>query len=196
MTTAAAAGNISRVLLLGPPGAGKGTQAKRLAKKLAVPQISTGEMLRAAVAEGSAVGKRAQAAMDEGVLVSDELVLEIIGERLQAEDAQRGFIFDGFPRTAPQAEALDALLAERGAELQRALAIEVSEQELVARILKRAQTEARGDDNEGAIRIRMREYRSKTEPLAAYYRRQGKLAAIDGQAPPEVVAGRIAEALQ
>jgi adenylate kinase len=184
-----------RLLLLGPPGAGKGTQAQRLAVDLGIPQISTGDMLRAAVAAGTSVGREAKSYMDAGKLVPDEVVVGVAEERLRQPDARDGFILDGFPRTVAQAEALDALLDRLGAKLERCVSLEVAEDELVARLLRRAEIEGRSDDNEDAIRTRMREYRSKTEPLIGYYRSKGVLVTVPGVGGVEEIAQRIQEAL-
>ncbi len=185
-----------RLLLLGPPGAGKGTQAERLVESLGIPQISTGDMLRAAVAEGSEVGRRAKEIMDRGELVSDEIVVGVARERLAQKDASEGFILDGFPRTTAQAEALDAILADMGLTLQRCVALVVDEEAVVERLLKRAQLEGRSDDNEETIRNRMRVYREQTEPLVAYYRERGSLREVDGMGSVDQVAKRIREALE
>jgi adenylate kinase len=184
-----------RLLLLGPPGAGKGTQAQLLVERRGIPQISTGDMLRAAVAAGTAVGKEAKAFMDAGKLVTDEVVIGVARDRLDEPDARDGFILDGFPRTVAQAEALDVLLGEMGVALERCVAITVPEDELVRRLLERAAIEGRSDDNEEAIRIRMGEYREKTEPLLAYYRLKGVLAEVDGLGPVERIASRVEKAL-
>jgi adenylate kinase len=184
-----------RLLLLGPPGVGKGTQAERLVRKLGIPQISTGDMLRAAVAAGTEVGKRAQAVMERGDLVSDEIVISVAEERLTRDDARQGFILDGFPRTAAQAEALDALLARLGTPLERCVALVAHEAELVARLLKRAELEGRSDDNEEAIRKRMRVYREQTEPLVTYYRERGLVRDVPAVGSIDEVEKRIEEAL-
>ena len=185
-----------RLLLLGPPGAGKGTQAQRLVDELQIPQISTGDMLRAAVAAGTEVGRQAKAFMDAGKLVTDDIVIGVARERLEQPDAQGGFILDGFPRTVAQAEALDALLPSIGASLEACVSMKVDEEELVGRLLKRAETEGRSDDNEAAIRVRMEEYRSKTEPLIDYYRGSGVLVEVDGMGSVDAVAKRIEEAIE
>jgi adenylate kinase len=185
-----------RLLLLGPPGAGKGTQAKRLIESLGIPQVSTGDMLRAAVAAGTPVGREARAWMDAGKLVPDEVVIGVAEERLSQPDAREGFILDGFPRTVAQARALDELLERMGAKLERCVALRVDEDELVQRLLKRAELEGRSDDNEEAIRTRMAEYRAKTEPLIAYYRDRGVLAEVDGLGAVNEVADRIREAIR
>ena len=185
----------TRLLFLGPPGAGKGTQAERLVERLGIPQISTGDMLRAAVAAGTEVGKQAKAVMERGDLVSDEIVIAVAKERLAEPDAQKGFILDGFPRTKAQAEALDALLAELGTPLDCCLALVADEEELVARLLKRAEIEGRSDDNEEAIRNRMVVYREQTAPLIEHYRGSGLLREVDGLGSMDEVSARIQEAL-
>jgi adenylate kinase len=184
-----------RLLLLGPPGAGKGTQAQLLVERLGVPLVGTGDMLRAAVAAGSEVGRKAKGYMDAGQLVPDAVVIGVAEERLGRPDAKKGFILDGFPRTAGQAEALDRMLPKLGCELERCVALTVDEGELVKRLLRRAELEGRSDDNETSIRTRMREYRDKTEPLIAYYRKRGVLREVDGLGEIEEVARRIAQAL-
>jgi adenylate kinase len=184
-----------RLLLLGAPGAGKGTQAARLVDKLGVPQISTGDMLRAAVAAGTEVGRQAQAVMERGDLVSDELVIQVARERLAQDDARRGFVLDGFPRTVAQAEALDGILAESGVRLERCVALVVDEDAVVKRLLKRAEIEGRSDDNEETIRNRMQVYREQTAPLLAHYRERGVLVEVDGMGTVEAVAEAIQEAI-
>ncbi|MCP3984164.1 MAG: adenylate kinase [bacterium] len=184
-----------RLLLLGPPGAGKGTQAIRLANQLGIPQISTGDMLRAAVAAGSEIGKTAQAHMDAGELVPDHVVIGVAEERLGQSDATDGFILDGFPRTRAQAEALDGLLPKLGCKLECCIALTVDPEELVARLLKRAEIEGRADDNEKAIRTRMAVYEEKTEPLIDHYRAKSILALVDGLGEVDEVAVRITAAL-
>ena len=184
-----------RLLLLGPPGAGKGTQAQRLVEQLGIPQVSTGDMLRSAVAEGTEIGKQAKAVMDRGELVSDEIVIGLARERLSREDAREGFILDGFPRTVAQAEALDAMLDELGQKFERCVALVCGEDALVKRLLKRAEIEGRADDNEETIRNRMQVYRDQTEPVVAYYRKRGLLVEVDGMADIETVAAAIQEAL-
>lgn len=184
-----------RVLLLGAPGAGKGTQAARLVERLGVPQVSTGDMFREAVAAGSELGTSLKRTMERGELVSDDVVLAVAKERLSKDDVRRGFVLDGFPRTVGQAEALDELLSEMGTELERCLALVVDEDAVVERLLKRAEIEGRSDDNEATIRNRMRVYREQTEPLISYYRESGVLAEVDGMGSMDQVAKAIEEAL-
>lgn len=184
-----------RLLLLGPPGAGKGTQAQRIVERLRLPQISTGDMLRAAVAAGTEVGREAKSFMDAGKLVPDAVVIGVAKDRLAEDDAKTGFILDGFPRTVAQAKALDALLPELGVTLERCIAINVDAEQLVERLLKRAEIEGRSDDNEESIRVRMKEYGEKTAPLVAYYQQRGILKEIDGSGSPQEVAARVEAAL-
>ncbi len=185
----------TRIVLLGAPGAGKGTQAVLLAKRLGVPHVSTGDMLRAAVAAGTPVGRQAKAVMDAGALVGDEIVIAIARDRLSQADCEKGFILDGFPRTDGQAQALDAMLAELGTPLDCCLAITVDADEVVTRLLKRAEIEGRTDDNEETIRERMRVYAEKTAPLLDHYRDQGLLVEVSGMGSVEEVAQRLEEAL-
>jgi adenylate kinase len=191
-----------RLILLGPPGAGKGTQAQRLICKYGIVQLSTGDMLRAAVAAGTPVGKRAKAIMDRGELVPDEVVVAIIADRIDQPDAKNGFILDGFPRTVPQAEALDRLLAERSLKLDAVIELKVVEDILLKRIEKRvAEMTARGekvraDDNPEVLKGRLTAYRAQTAPLSFYYASKGLLRAVDGMAPIEKVTGAINALLQ
>jgi len=184
-----------RLLLLGPPGAGKGTQALRLVQRLGIPQISTGDMLRAAVATGSEVGRKAKSYMEAGKLVPDEVVIGVAEQRLARPDAKQGFILDGFPRTVAQAEALDRMLPKLGVALERCVALAVDEEQLVERLLRRAEIEGRSDDNESAIRERMHEYEQKTKPLIEYYRGRGVLREVEGVGTLDEVARRIEQAL-
>ncbi|MAG32070.1 MAG: adenylate kinase [Deltaproteobacteria bacterium] len=184
-----------RIVLLGPPGAGKGTQATTLIDRLGIPHISTGDMLRAAVSAGTPTGLKAKAVMDAGELVSDEIVIGIAGERLSEEDAKKGFLLDGFPRTIAQAEALEGLLGELTVDLDCCLALTVNNEAIVDRLLKRAEIEGRADDNEETIRERMREYDSKTAPLLDFYQGRGKLIQVSGMGTIEEVAERIRQAL-
>lgn len=182
-----------RLILLGPPGAGKGTQAQRLVAKHRIVQLSTGDMLRAAVAAATPVGLRAKSIMDRGELVPDEVVVAIIADRIDQPDAKRGFVLDGFPRTVPQAEALDRLLAERGLALDGVIELKVDEGILIKRIETRvAEMTARGeklraDDNPDVLRGRLVAYRAQTAPLTDYYARKGMLKSVDGMAPIDTV---------
>ena len=185
-----------RLLLLGPPGAGKGTQAVRLVEKYGIPQVSTGEMLRDAVVAGSDVGRQAQGFMDRGDLVPDAVVIAVAEERLTQDDAASGFVLDGFPRTDAQAEALDHLLARLGSQLEKCVALVVDEEAVVQRLLKRREIEGRRDDTEESIRTRMRVYHEQTAPLIAYYRGRGILAEVDGMDTMDEVEKRIEEALE
>ena len=186
-----------KLILLGPPGAGKGTQAARLVEKFSIPQLSTGDMLRAAVKAGTPVGLKAKAVMDAGGLVSDEIVVGIIADRIEEPDAKNGFILDGFPRTVAQAQALDALLAKKDMRLDAIIELKVDENALLARIEKRAaETVAAGgtvraDDNPDAFKVRLTAYREQTAPVSAYYASKGVLKTVDGMAPIEAVTKAI-----
>jgi adenylate kinase len=175
-----------RLILLGPPGAGKGTQATRLTEKFRIPQLSTGDMLRAAVSAGTPVGLRAKAVMESGALVSDEIVVGIIADRIEAPDAQNGFIMDGFPRTVAQAEALDAMLAARGLKLDAAVELVVDAPQLVGRIAQRAADAlaagqpVRKDDNPEVFKTRLDAYFRDTAAVTPYYRAKGLLREVDG----------------
>jgi adenylate kinase len=211
------------LILLGPPGAGKGTQASRLVECRGMVQLSTGDMLRAAVAAGTEVGRKAQAVMAAGELVSDEIVDAILSARLDEPDIDRGFILDGYPRTAVQAASLDRLLAEKDLRLDRVIELVVDEDALVDRIAGRftcavcntpyhdryklparpgicdvcgsTEFKRRADDNEEAVRTRMAEYRAKTQPILPHYEAQGIVRRVDGMAPVEAVSGAIADIL-
>ena len=191
-----------RLILLGPPGAGKGTQSARLAAGFGIPQLSTGEMLRAAVAARTPLGTEAQAIMSEGKLVSDEIVIGLIGDRIEQPDAAKGFILDGFPRTVAQAEALSALLRRRDMGLDAVLDLRVDEAALVRRMEQRvAQTLAAGgqvrdDDNVDAFAKRLATYREKTAPVAEYYRSIGELHTVDGMAGIDEVSTSIDQLLK
>jgi len=191
-----------RLIFLGPPGAGKGTQAKRLTDKYGIPQLSTGDMLRAAVTAGTDIGKRAKAVMDAGGLVSDDIVNQIVSERIEQADCANGFILDGYPRTVPQAKALSENLQQKNIQLDAVIELKVDEEALVRRIENRvAETIAAGgtvrsDDNPEAFRKRLSEYREKTAPLSEYYREQGELVVLDGMADVDAVTAAIAGALE
>jgi adenylate kinase len=186
-----------RLVLLGPPGAGKGTQSQRLVEKHGIVQLSTGDMLRAAIKAGTPTGRRAEAIMARGELVPDDVVVGIVADRLDQPDAKRGFVLDGFPRTVKQAEALDALLAERGLKLDGVVELKVDEGILLGRIEKRlAEMQARGetaraDDNPEVFRIRLGAYREQTAPLIDYYRAKAQLKSVDGMVGIEAVTGAI-----
>jgi adenylate kinase len=191
-----------RIILLGPPGAGKGTQAQRLVSKYGIVHLSTGDMLRAAAAAGTPLGLRAKSLMDRGQLVPDEVVVDIVADRIGQPDAAAGVILDGFPRTVPQAEALDRLLAERGSGLDAVIELKVDENILLKRIETRiAHMSARGealraDDNPEVLKGRLEAYRAQTAPLVDYYARRGFLRSVDGMAPVEAVAAAIDRALR
>lgn len=211
------------IILLGPPGAGKGTQARILMDERGLIQLSTGDMLRAAVKAGTEIGRKAKAIMEAGKLVPDDVVIGVVSERLDQPDVARGVIFDGFPRTVAQAEALDRLLAEKGMKLDAVVLMEVDDEELVRRIsgrftcagcgegyhddYKRPEKDGvcdkcgatefvrRPDDNAETVRARLEAYRAETQPLVEYYRAQGKLKTVDGMAGIDEVAEAIGEAL-
>lgn len=212
-----------RLILLGPPGAGKGTQAKMLTEKYGVPQISTGDILRAAVAAGTPLGKEAKTHMDRGALVPDDVVIGIVRDRLAEPDCQRGYLLDGFPRTVAQAEALTRMLKELGAPLPIVVSLEVPEEELVRRLAGRRVCQACGesfhvefhpprvagrcdkcngnlvqreDDREETIRRRLQVYREQTEPLIGYYRSQGLLKTVNGLGETGEVFARISRVLE
>lgn len=186
-----------KLILLGPPGAGKGTQAEALARRRGLVQLSTGDMLRAAVKAGTEIGRKAESIMKSGGLVSDDIVIGIISERVAEPDCAGGFILDGFPRTLKQAAALDKLLASKGAGLDLVIELKVDDEALAARIEKRASDTIaaggtpRSDDNAEALKTRLLAYYRETSPLIGYYFAQGKLHSIDGMAPIEEVACQI-----
>ncbi len=189
------AGKPVHVVLLGPPGSGKGTQAKLLAERLRIPAISTGEMLRAAVREGTPLGRRVKAVMEAGDLVSDDLMIALIRERIAAPDARAGFVLDGFPRTVDQAAALDRLLSGNEKEISAVLNLSVPETALIDRLAGRSGQENRADDRRETVLERLRVYHEKTEPLVEFYRRRGSLTDVDGMGGIAEVADRIGGAL-
>ena len=184
-----------RLVLLGPPGSGKGTQAALLKERLGVAHISTGELLRAAVAAQTELGKIAKATMDAGELVSDELVLQLLEDRLNQADVAKGYILDGYPRNTAQAEALDELLTRLHQRIDHALALIVDEEQIVQRLAQRASEQGRSDDSEEVVRHRLRVYEEQTAPVASYYDNQGLLTKIDGMGSVEAINQRLQEAL-
>ncbi len=213
-----------RLVLLGPPGAGKGTQAQWLKERYGIPQLSTGDMLREAVARGTEVGRQAKAVMERGELVSDAIINAIVAERIDQPDCAEGFVLDGFPRTIAQAEALDSMLAARGQKLDAVIEIRVEVEALVERIagrfacakcgagyhdrFKRPKVEGvcdvcgsteftrRKDDNAGAVRTRLQAYEAQTAPLLPYYRERGLLRTVDGMLPIAEVTAAIGRVLE
>jgi len=210
------------IILLGPPGAGKGTQAKRLIDKYGIPQISTGDMLRAALKEGTPLGLEAKKYMDKGALVPDTVVIGLVKERIQQKDCAKGYMLDGFPRNVSQAEALDKMLTDLGQKIDDVVCIEVPNDELVARLTGRrtcrdcgagyhvmfdppkkegvcdkcgGELYQRDDDNETTVKSRLEVYADQTEPLIDYYDKQGKLRRINGVGDMEVIFGRITSVL-
>jgi adenylate kinase len=190
-----------RLILLGPPGAGKGTQAQRLVQRHAIVQLSTGDMLRAAVKAKTPVGRKAEAIMARGELVPDDVVVAIVSERIDQPDARKGFILDGFPRTVAQAEALERLLADKRLRLEGVVELQVDEGALLERLATRvAEMRARGepvrpDDNAEALKTRLDVYRTQTAPLIAFYGKKGLLKSVDGMAPIDTVTAAIDRAL-
>jgi len=190
-----------RIVLLGPPGAGKGTQAKALVSKYGIVQLSTGDMLRAAVAAGTPIGLKAKGLMERGALVPDDIVVGIVAERIDQPDARNGFILDGFPRTVAQADALDRMLAKRGQRLDAVVQLEVDPDILIRRIesrideMKRRGEPLRADDNAEVLKQRLTAYHAQTAPLVVYYRDKGSLRAVDGMASIGDVEAAIGRAL-
>lgn len=208
-----------KIILLGPPGAGKGTQAKRIQDKYGMVQLSTGDMLRAEVASGSELGKQAKSIMESGGLVSDGLIISMISSRIDQPDCQKGFILDGFPRTVPQAEALDKMLEEKGYKLDNVIELKVNDDAMVERICGRytcskcgkgyhdtfekpakdgvcdkcggTDFTRRADDNEATVRSRLDAYHKQTAPIADYYGKKGVLKVTDGMAPIDEVTGQL-----
>jgi adenylate kinase len=184
------------ILLLGPQGSGKGTQAKRIADEYGIPHIATGDMLRTAIAESTETGKKIEPIYNRGDLVPDDLMIDLIRERLQQDDAKDGFVLDGFPRNYAQAEALDQMLKEIGRELDVVFALQVSDEVSRERLLERARLESRRDDTPEAIDNRLRIYHEQTEPLVEYYRTRGHVVPIHGDRPIENVFAEIQNALE
>jgi len=186
-----------RLILLGPPGVGKGTQAKLLVEALGIPQLSTGDILRSAIANKTPMGLAAKEIMDRGDLVSDEVVNGIVSERMDQPDCAKGFILDGFPRTTPQADALGAMLVQKGLALDAVVELTADANTLVARVANRAKETggARADDTAEVIRKRLDVYTELTEPLVSYYRGKGLLRTVDGMAPVEEVTAAIRQVL-
>lgn len=180
-----------RLILFGPPGAGKGTQAAKITEKYKTAHISTGDMLRAAVKEGTELGELAKSFMDKGELVPDEVIIGIIRDRIKNPDAQEGFMFDGFPRTVGQAKALSEMLDNEGVSIDAVISIEVNDNEITKRILERAKIEGRKDDTEEVVKNRLKVYRDQTEPLKSYYESSGVMREIDGMGTVDEVFERI-----
>jgi adenylate kinase len=183
------------LILFGPPGSGKGTQAKFLVEKRGMIQLSTGDMLRAAIAAGSDLGKRVAPIMASGGLVTDEIVIALIEERMDEAEQHGGAIFDGFPRTVAQAEALDKMLAGRGRSIDRVVRLLVDEAALLARISKRFEVDGRPDDNPESFKVRLAAYNAQTAPLLPYYEAQRKIVEVDGMRPIAEVESAIAQAI-
>ena len=183
------------LILFGPPAAGKGTQAKRLVDRRGMIQLSTGDMLRAAIASGSELGQRVAGIMQRGELVSDDIVVELIEQRLPEADAAGGAIFDGFPRTLAQAQALDIMLERRGGRIDKVIRLKVDDQALMQRIAGRFAESGRPDDNPDSFKVRLAAYNEQTAPLLPYYRQQGKLTEVDGMGSIDEVAAAIDKAL-
>lgn len=187
-----------RLILLGPPGAGKGTQAQRLMDRHKIVQLSTGDMLRAAVAAKTPVGLKAKEIMERGDLVPDDVVVKIVSDRVDMADAKNGFILDGFPRTVAQAQALDRMLEEKGLSLDAVIALDVDDSILLERVQKRASESVdgpRSDDNAEALKKRLEVYHSQTSPLISYYEKTGLLRTVDGMADMDTVTEQIERAL-
>lgn len=183
------------LVLFGPPGAGKGTQSEHIIEDYKLVHLSTGNILRAEVEAGTELGKYAKQIMDEGKLVPDEVVIQMISNKIDANPQAQGFIFDGFPRTTPQAQALDELLSNKSTAITCMVSLDVPEDELVSRLVKRGETSGRADDNEGTVRKRFKEYTEKTLPVATYYQAQNKLFSVDGVGSLDEIYGRIKSVL-
>lgn len=186
----------ARLILLGPPGAGKGTQAIKIAEKLGIPAISTGDIFRANVAERTELGQTAQRYMDAGEYVPDEVTNAMVADRLAQDDASEGFLLDGYPRTEPQVEELDRMLTGAGVELDLVIELTADNEEVVSRLLNRAQEQGRADDTESVIRRRLEVYAEQTEPLVRIYTERGLLIEVDGLGEVEDVTARLLSALE
>ncbi len=184
-----------RLILFGPPGAGKGTQANKISENYVAAHISTGDMLRSAVKNGTELGTLAKSFMDKGELVPDDVIIGIIKDRIKEGDAKQGFMLDGFPRTIAQAEALNGMLEEESESIDTVVSIEVNDEEIISRILERAKIEGREDDTEDVVRNRLNVYRNQTEPLKDFYKTEGILAEVDGMGTIDEVFDRIKEVL-
>jgi adenylate kinase len=184
------------ILLLGPQGAGKGTQARRIAAEYELPHIATGDMLRAAISDGTSLGREVEAVVNAGELVSDELMIALIRERLAHEDTRSGFVLDGFPRTTAQAEALDRLLGQIGRTFSVVFVLQIPDSVAFDRLRLRAQVEGRADDTDEAIRRRLENYHRETEPLIEYYRVRGNLVTIHGERSEGEVFAELQQALE
>ena len=185
-----------RLILFGPPGAGKGTQANKISENYVAAHISTGDMLRAAVKNGTELGTLAKSYMDKGELVPDDVIIGIIKDRIQEDDARKGFMLDGFPRTIAQAEALNSMLKQENESIDTVVSIEVKDEEIIERILERAKIEGREDDTEDVVKNRLSVYRNQTEPLKSFYQKERILSQVDGMGTIDEVFGRIQEVLK
>ena len=184
-----------RLLLMGPPGSGKGTQAEHISKRLHIPAISTGEILRRNVAEQTLLGREAQRYMDRGEYVPDEIMNPMVRNRLDEPDCENGFLLDGYPRTLAQVEVLDSILSDAGVQLDRVLVLTVDHEEIVRRLLERAEREGRSDDSEDVVRRRLEVYAEQTEPLLDVYAQRGLLVLVEGMGPIDEVTERVLGAL-
>jgi len=183
------------LVFMGPPGAGKGTQAKRIIDTFGIPQISTGDMLRAAIKDQTQLGLEAKKFIDAGELVPDSVVIGLVEERIKNPDCKKGFLLDGFPRTIAQAESLDAILSKMGRKIEHAVNLSVPDEEIIKRLLDRAVKEGRSDDTEPVIRNRIKNYNDQTKPLIDFYESHGLLKQVDGMGDLAVITERIMKVL-